>query len=147
MTWIVLVEKSYHEWRGRPSSIGDGGGLPISGWNLVTSNNGGESFGNGGNNALGGSGSDPLGGGGSGLLRGGDNSPLGGNDNDILGGRGSGLLRGGGNSLLGGGGNSLIGGGGSGPLVDQNPRSYGVGPIGLWIGPIWNSWYPSWYHV
>lgn len=135
MTWIVPTRKLYHEWRGRPSSIW----FPISGWNVLMNNGGGEPFGNGDNNVPRGIGSCPLGGGGSGPLGGGGNNPLQGNDND--------LLRGGGNGLSGGGGNNLIGGVSSGPLIDQNPRSYGVGPIGPWIGPIWNLWYPLWYPV
>jgi hypothetical protein len=139
MTWFVPIGNPYHEWRGRPSSIGNGGGLPISGWNVLTSSSGGEPFGDGGNNASGGSGSFPLGGGGNDLLGGGGNGPLRGNDNDPLGG--------GGNSPLRGGGNDLPRGGGSGSLVDQNPRSDGVRPIGPWIGPIWNLWYPLPYLV
>jgi len=102
-------------------------------------NGGGEPFGDGDNNVPRGSGSCSLGGGGSGPLGGGGNNPLRGSDND--------LLRGGGNGLSGGGGNNLIGGVSSGPLIDQNPRSYGVGPIGPWIGPIWNLWYLLWYPV
>jgi hypothetical protein len=37
--------------------------------------------------------------------------------------------------------------GGSEHLGDQNPRSYFIRPIGPWIGPTWNPWYPSWYLV
>jgi hypothetical protein len=40
-----------------------------------------------------------------------------------------------------------LGGGGNGPLRDQNPRSYTARPIGPWIRPTWNPWYPPGYHV
>jgi hypothetical protein len=56
---------------------------------------------------------------------------------------------------LGGGGSNLPRGGDNGPPgcgnnehpMDQNPRSYDVGPTRPWIGPTWNLWYSSWYHV
>jgi hypothetical protein len=51
MTLMFLTRKPYHEWRGIPFSIRDGGGFLISGRNVLMSNGGGEPFGNGGNNA------------------------------------------------------------------------------------------------
>ncbi len=76
MPWTNPIENSYHEQKGRPSLIGDGGGLPIRGENVLTSNGGGEPFNNGGND----------------LPRGGGNSPPRGGNSDLLGGDGSGPL-------------------------------------------------------
>jgi len=55
-------------------------------------------------------------------------------------------LGGGGSGPLGGGDNNLLGGDGE-HLGNQNPISYVARPAGPWIGPTWNPWYPSWYHV
>jgi hypothetical protein len=49
MPRIVLTKKPYHERRGKPSPIKDVGGLFTCGWNVPTSNSGGEPFGGGGN--------------------------------------------------------------------------------------------------
>ncbi len=68
MPRIVPIRKSCHEWKGRPSPIGDVDGFPTSGGNVPTSNDGGRPFGDGGNR--------PLGGDNGGLLRGGDSGPL-----------------------------------------------------------------------
>jgi len=38
-------------------------------------------------------------------------------------------------------------GGGNGPLRDKNPRIHIVGPIGPWVKPTWNPWYPLWYLI
>ncbi len=74
MPWIIPTKKLHHEWRGRPSPIGNAGRPPIS-WRVVPINNGdGGPFGGGGNGPPRG---NPLGGGGSGPLRGGSNGPLG----------------------------------------------------------------------
>jgi hypothetical protein len=48
---------------------------------------------------------------------------------------------------IGGGHSGPPKGGDSGPSRDQNPRSYIVGLVGLWIGPTWNLQYLSWYLI
>jgi len=65
---------------------------------------------------------------------------------------GDGPFSDGGNGLLGsvpprGGGSGPLGCGGSRPPKDQNPKPYTAEPLGSWIGPTWNPWYPSWYSV
>jgi len=67
MPRIVLIEKSYHEQRGKPSSIGNVSGSPTSGW-VVPINNGGNGLFSDGGNKL-------LGGGDNGLPKSGGNKP------------------------------------------------------------------------
>jgi hypothetical protein len=69
MPQIVLIEKLYHEQRGKPSSIGNAGGSPTGGWVVPINNGGNGLFGDGGNK--------PLGGGDNGLPRSGGNEPSG----------------------------------------------------------------------
>jgi len=64
----------YHDWKGRPSQIGDVNRLLTSGWIIPIGNDGGGPFNGGGNGLLGGG---PLGGGGSILLKGGNSGHLG----------------------------------------------------------------------
>jgi hypothetical protein len=59
--------------------------------------------------------------------------------NEPLRGPNSGLLRGGNNGPPRGGSNEYP--------TNKNPRPYTARPTGLWIGPTWNLWYPSWYSV
>jgi hypothetical protein len=68
MPWTIPTKKPYHERKGRPSLIWDGGGLPTRGKKVSMNNGGGKPFGNGGN--------DPPRGGGSDLLRGSNSGPL-----------------------------------------------------------------------
>ncbi len=44
-------ERTYHEQRGQPSSIGNANGLPTNRRNVPTSNSGGEPFNNGGDSS------------------------------------------------------------------------------------------------
>jgi hypothetical protein len=41
MLQILPIRKLYHEWRGKPSPIGNVGRPPTSGWAILISNNGG----------------------------------------------------------------------------------------------------------
>ncbi len=75
MPIIILIGKPYNEQNGRPSLIGDGGGLPTCGQNVLISNSGGRPFSFGGNGPLRGSGSSPPRGGNSSPPRGGGNEP------------------------------------------------------------------------
>ncbi len=59
MPRIILIGKPYSEQRGKPSLIGNDGGLPTSGQNV--NNSGGRPFFVGGNNPLIDSGSNPPG--------------------------------------------------------------------------------------
>ncbi len=77
MSWIIPTRKWYHEWKGKPSLIGDVSTPPTSGQIVPINNNGGGPFGIGSDGTPRGGGSGPLGGGGSGPLGGGSNGPLG----------------------------------------------------------------------
>ncbi len=68
MPLIILTRKSYHEWRGKPSLIGDVGRPPTGGRAIPINNGGGGPFGSGGYGPLRGGGNGPLGGGSSGPL-------------------------------------------------------------------------------
>ncbi len=58
---IIPTRKLYHEQKGRPSPIGNVGGLATNGWAIPISNNVGKPFDGGGNGFLGGGGGPPGG--------------------------------------------------------------------------------------
>ncbi len=68
MPRIILIKKSYHDHRGRPSPIGNVSKSFTSGWIVPIRNDDGGPFHEGGNGPLGGGDNGPPKGGGSGHL-------------------------------------------------------------------------------
>jgi hypothetical protein len=93
MPRINPIKKLYHEYKGRPSLIGDASRSPTSGQVVPISNSGGVPFNIGGNRLLGGGDGGAPEGGNDNLLRNNSNNPLGNNNNGLLKGCSSGPSR------------------------------------------------------